>query len=82
MNLIQEVLKKYPCDDGCSFQCGPTMRTLLGYTPVYDKDGNNINPDRNTSSTPLECVKCHRTFSVVTRYGEETKIFETNIKGK
>lgn len=36
--------------------------TCVYYPPIY-KDGVNINPDRNTSTTHCTCMNCGKEFS-------------------
>lgn len=36
--------------------------TALYYPPIY-KDGVNINPDRNTTTTYCTCLNCGKEFS-------------------
>ena len=42
---------------------GPSMRTAVYYPPIW-KDGININPDRNTTTTQCECMNCGATFYI------------------
>lgn len=44
--------------------------TAMYYPPVY-KNGVNINPDRNITTTSCSCLNCGHQFSVRTRGGEE-----------
>lgn len=37
---------------------GSMMMTTAYYPPVYDRDGNNINPDRNKSTSRYICNMC------------------------
>lgn len=61
------------CDKDCRFQeVGPTTTTCMYYPPVYDKHGNNTNPDGNITSGGLKCVVCNRKWSYSRRYGETT----------
>lgn len=61
------------CDKDCRFQeAGPTVTTCMYYPPVYDKHGNNTNPDGNITSGGLKCVVCNRMWSYSRRYGETT----------
>lgn len=48
-----------------------TTRTAMYFTPIY-KDGVNINPDRNISTTTTTCVclKCQYVFTYKMRGGE------------
>lgn len=34
------------------------MTTMLYYPPIYDGHGNNLNPDRNTTHSPVRCSTC------------------------
>ena len=45
------------------YQEGVTTTTLLYYPPIY-KDGVNINPDRNTSTTTCHCLSCGKEFYI------------------
>lgn len=42
-----------------------SSRTLAYYTPRYDENGVNQNPDRNKSTDSYKCLKCNQFFSVV-----------------
>jgi hypothetical protein len=46
------------CERECRFSHGPTMTTAMYYKPVYDKHGNNLNPDGNISSFRVSCSVC------------------------
>ena len=37
--------------------------TLAGYPPIW-KDGVNINPDQNQSTTRCRCLKCNKEFDI------------------
>ena len=39
------------------FEVGPSVNTLVYYSPVI-KDGVNIHPDRNISTTTYTCCEC------------------------
>lgn len=60
------------CDKECRFTSGVSSVTDLYYPPVYDKDGVNINPDSNTTSTQYHCGVCGKTWSVKTTRGENS----------
>lgn len=38
------------------------MSTLVAYVPIYDENGVNTNPDRNTISSTLKCLECNAEF--------------------
>lgn len=46
-----------------------SVSTAMYYPPVY-KDGVNINPDRNITTTVCQCINCNNTFSYQERGGE------------
>lgn len=53
----------------CCPHCGASyyqelysMTTAVYYPPIY-KDGVNINPDRNISTTRCHCLNCDKDFS-------------------
>ena len=48
---------------------GPSMRTAVYYPPVW-KDGVNINPDRNVTTTEAHCYECNYDF-IIKLCGEE-----------
>ena len=70
--MIKEILKKYPCDDDCRFDMGHSTRTLIGYKPLYDKEGVNLNPDRNITTTKVYCTVCKKMYIVKEQLGEYT----------
>lgn len=43
---------------------GMSARTCVHYVPVYDKEGNNNNPDRNVTTTGYHCFNCRVPFTV------------------
>lgn len=46
------------------------MTTDMYYPPVYDKNGNNINPDGNITSGSVKCSTCNKEWRYSTRYDE------------
>lgn len=52
--------------------------TAAYFEPVYDKHGNNLNPDRNVATMYYNCGICGKSWNVETCAGE-TKI--TNLRG-
>ena len=61
------------CKDECLFRPeGPAFKTMVNYTPVYDKQGNNINVDGNTTFNDIRCLNCGKIWKTVTRYGKTT----------
>lgn len=58
------------CEGECRFRIGPGSTTCAYYPPVYDKHGNNINPDGNVTSGSVSCNVCDRQWSYATQYGK------------
>ena len=44
--------------EDCRFSYGGGMTTLVAYIPIYDKNGVNINPDRNIKTFEVSCGSC------------------------
>jgi hypothetical protein len=60
------------CEKECRFSYGPTVTTAMYYSPVFDKHGNNLNPDGNTSFSEVSCYVCQRSWYTSTQYGKTT----------
>jgi hypothetical protein len=60
--------------EDCQFAESMTMTTCAYYSPVYDKNGVNINPDGNTTTFTLTCYKCGKMWNGSTRYGKTTYV--------
>ena len=58
------------CGRDCRFQYGVSMTTAMYFQPVYDKHGNNLNPDGNTTSGDVTCVVCRKKWTYCTQYGK------------
>lgn len=43
---------------------GYSTSTSMYFPAVYDEDGNNKNPDRNTLTTYYHCENCNQAFSI------------------
>jgi len=59
----------------CPYCCVPTIRTEMAgtiiamyFAPMYNEDGENINPDRNIRTCNYTCSKCGCTHSIVGNY--------------
>lgn len=56
----------------CPYCKKPTKRsggdgwttTCVYYPPMYDENGVNTNPDRNTSSTSYSCEECGKSYVI------------------
>lgn len=42
---------------------GSSMTTLANYPPIW-KDGVNVNPDRNKTTTHCKCLSCGKEFNI------------------
>lgn len=60
------------CKKECRFSQGCSYSTDVYYPPIYDKHGNNINPDGNVTSSSVYCSVCGKKWNSTTRYGETT----------
>lgn len=58
------------CDKECRFREYNHGTTCAYYPPVYDKHGNNINPDRNVTSGEIHCTVCERKWTYHRQLGE------------
>ena len=59
------------CDLDCKFsEIGPTTTTAMYFAPVYDKHGNNINPDGNISSGSIICSTCGKQWIFTFQFGK------------
>ena len=60
------------CDKDCRFTTGAGSRTCAYYQPIYDKHGNNINPDMNTTTYSMSCLVCGMEWLVEEQNGKTT----------
>lgn len=56
----------------CRYVVGVGMTTSMYYAPVYNKHGENINPDGNVTSGEMSCSACNKKWSYKTQYGNTT----------
>jgi len=54
----------------CRFSYGGGSSTLAYYIPIYDKNGNNINPDKNTTTFNVNCLTCGKMWVGKSRLDE------------
>ena len=72
-NLFKELSQG--CDRECKFsQAGPSSTTAMYFAPVYDKEGNNLNPDGNITTTTYQCTECGKSWRVSEQRGEHSVI--------
>ena len=60
------------CEGECRFVHGTSMTTCMYYPPVYDKHGNNINPDMNSTSGSIDCNTCKTHWTYISSNGMTT----------
>ena len=58
------------CNKDCRFLTGPSTTTAVYYPPTFDKNGNNLNPDGNITTTPVVCTVCGTSWTATTQYGK------------
>ena len=61
------------------YTMGYSMTTAMYYPPIY-KNGVNVNPDGNYTTTNYHCMNCQHDFTVQTRYGEVVDIKDQGLK--
>lgn len=54
----------------CRFSYGMGVTTCVYYPPVFDKHGNNVNPDGNTTTGVVDCYTCGKRWNYATQYGK------------
>lgn len=59
------------CKKNCRYRIDRSVTTAMFYTPIYDKHGNNVNHDQNTTMSTITCTTCDKTW-LVTIKGSET----------
>ena len=55
--------------EDCRFRVAVEMTSLAYYAPVYDKHGNNVNPDGNVTQGELVCDSCKKEWTFRKQYG-------------
>lgn len=64
MKDVKSIIKQIGCErEDCRVSYSIDCQTLVAYIPVYNKQGENINPDRNDKSGLLNCRTCNRYFN-------------------
>ena len=56
--------------DDCRVREYPGSTTCMYYPPVYDKYGNNINPDGNITTYDKHCYTCGKRWVESHQYGK------------
>ena len=60
------------CELDCRFTEGVKSMTCAYYPPMYDKHGNNTNPDMNTTMYKMHCVICQKDWLISEQLGKTT----------
>jgi len=70
---IATLTKDCPRED-CRLQYRGSSTTLLGWLPTYDKKGNQIGRDPNTTTSSYNCLTCGVSWRVKSREDNEDVI--------
>jgi len=63
--------------EDCRFSYSGSMMTLMGWTPTYDKRGNQIGGlDPNTTTRTRTCHSCGNSWSVSSKAGHPDDVRE------
>lgn len=77
---------KVPCSkDDCLFvEIGNPSTTLAYYPPIFNKRGENVNPDKNTTIGTVFCRTCRKYWEYKYRYPdvEFKEVPETAVTGE
>lgn len=60
------------CDKECKFKVTGSHTTLVGFIPIYDKNGVNTNPDGNVTTQYISCQTCKKNWITKTQYDKTT----------
>lgn len=60
------------CEKECRFQYGISTTTCMYFPPVFDKHGNNTNPDGNITSGTVKCSTCGHEWQYRSQYDSTT----------
>jgi hypothetical protein len=56
------------CNKPTKRTAGMSMTTAAYFPPVYDENGVNTNPDRNTITSFWHCLECDKDYAVKGNY--------------
>jgi hypothetical protein len=64
------------CDrpDACRITEGYRTTTCIGWTPVYDGHGNQLNTDPNITRWSEHCSTCGRTWDMTRTHGATASV--------
>ena len=57
------------CTDDCRFKELNSWMSTVYHPPIYDKNGNIVNSNKDIHHSTLECIVCKRKWSVATTIG-------------
>lgn len=57
------------CANECRIEIEGQKRTLIAFTPQFDKQGRQINQDPNTTTYTLRCLTCAKLTRIVAQAG-------------
>lgn len=58
--------------DDCEVIESGNLSTMVHYPPIFDKQGNNTNPDRNITTVVKRCKSCGKTWNESYENGTRT----------
>jgi hypothetical protein len=72
-DMVRAVTKDCPQED-CRITFGMMTRTLMAWQPSYDKKGNMMGGDPNTTTQSVSCQTCGKTWQVKSQYDKVTGV--------
>ena len=60
------------CDKACMIQFTEGMTSAMYYPPIYNKFGENMNPDGNSTTGQCMCTTCMKHWKYMTQYEKTT----------
>lgn len=60
------------CDKPCRFTTSNMYTTAAYFEPIYDKTGQNLNPDGNVSTFNVTCTACGKSWKASMQYDKVT----------
>lgn len=53
------------CEKECRFKYGASFSTAVWWERIYDKNGNLITSDPNSTRGSVECLICHKSWDYI-----------------
>lgn len=79
MNFITKLTRDCQRQD-CQISLCEQSTTLMGWSRSYDKGGNQIGRDPNTTTARYQCATCGKRWKVESRDGEQDKIMADDTR--